>query len=79
MKIIIECPKCAGTGIRVGPRHGKGVGAVCVLCDGSGKRPFTFKPFIGRNMRDDVVRVFAINAGKKTYVTYKEFLESKVP
>ena len=79
MKIIIECPKCAGSGVRVGPRHGKGVGAICVLCDGSGKSLFTFKPFIRRKKRNDITRVFAVDAGKETFVTYEEFLKGKMP
>jgi len=82
-----ECGSCGATGIYRGFAEPKGVGVVCLNCNGTGKVVKTYAPFAGRKERKDVqtVRQSAgsfIGTGVGPIggsVTYREFLSGKMP
>lgn len=82
-----ECGSCRGTGIYRGFAEPKGVGVVCLSCDGSGCKRISYTPFTARKRRDDVQTV-QLSAGsllvtgvgpRGSAITYREFLEGKLP
>lgn len=87
MSVEAECGSCDGTGIYRGFAEPKGVGVVCLNCDGTGRKVIKYKPFGGRRTRDDVKTVrrsagsfIATGVGPTGgSVTYEEFLSGKMP
>lgn len=87
VSVECECDSCSGTGIYRGFAEPKGVGVVCLKCEGSAKTTLTYTPFKARKERQDVetVRNSAgsfIGTGVGPTggsVTYKEFLSGKMP
>lgn len=82
----IQCPTCEGTGIYRGIAEPKGVGKVCRDCKGTAKQTHRYVPFTGKIVRHDVTQVVAADEGilhtpyaEQGAVTYKEFLEGKLP
>jgi len=61
----IECPACAGTGLYVGMAERDGAAVICRKCQGTGKYHYVYEytPFERRNIRNDVIRVFAKSCG----------------
>jgi hypothetical protein len=46
--IKVMCPSCGGTGVYCGFAEPKGVGVVCVKCDGTGCADLSYEPFTKR-------------------------------
>lgn len=82
-----ECEICGGTGLYRGMCEGLGVAVVCLNCDGTGCQEIRYRPFVKRKLRKDVKHVHLSRgtfvAGPvgpaQDSVTYKEFLEGKLP
>ena len=82
-----ECSSCSGTGVYRGFAEPKGVGVVCLNCDGEGKRTIEYKLFTGRKRCDGVQEVrrsagsfIATGVGPAgESVTYEEFLAGTMP
>ncbi len=83
----VACGDCGSTGIYRGFAEPKGVGVVCLSCNGSGKAKLTYKPFKGRKQRDDVQTV-RLSAGSfigtgvgpcGSSISYQEFLKGSLP
>jgi len=53
--IDMECRSCEGTGLYSGMCEPKGVAVVCHTCNGSGCEKLSYKPFIGRKPRTDII------------------------
>ena len=85
--IEVECGDCRGTGIYHGFAEPKGVGVVCLHCDGTGKAQITYTPFTGRKRRSDISTVqlsrgSLIVAGvgpRGSSISYEEFMSGKTP
>lgn len=87
LHVEAQCSACGGTGIYVGYEEPKGVGVVCLNCDGTGKHVIEYIPFTGRKSRKGIefVQLSAGNfmltgqgpIGKK--ISYKDFLKGKMP
>jgi hypothetical protein len=81
-----ECGACGGTGIYHGFAEPKGVGVVCLQCDGTGCAVIEYTPFTSRKRRNDITTVqrsrgaFIMNCGPGgNSVTYSDFLNGKMP
>lgn len=61
--IEIECKACIGTGLYCGIAERNGSAVICQQCDGTGRQEFKYKPFAGRNRRQNVNRVFKSSFG----------------
>lgn len=87
VKIEVQCSSCNGTGIYCGFAEPKGVGVVCLRCDGSGKGELSYTPFTGRKERKDVKTVqrsrgsfIGTGVGPTgNSITYAEFIAGKRP
>lgn len=85
--IEVECSDCGGTGIYCGFAEPKGVGVICLGCNGTGKSKLTYTPFTGRKTRKGVKTVrrsrgnfIATGVGPTgKSITYDEFLKGKMP
>ena len=82
-----ECSSCGGTGVYRGFAEPKGVGVICLDCQGSGCREITYTPFISRKRRDGINEV-RVSRGRficgpigpgETSVSYDDFLNGKMP
>lgn len=64
-KVLVECPKCNGTGIYVGLAERNGAGVVCSQCHGTGAYRFKYEytPFTTRRNRKDIKRVYQAHSG----------------
>lgn len=82
-----KCTSCEGTGIYCGFAEPKGVGVVCLSCDGSGCKTIEYEPFNGRVRRNTV---HTVRQSRGTFiatgvgpaggsVTYEEFWNGKRP
>ncbi|MEK7637973.1 MAG: hypothetical protein AAB375_00905 [Patescibacteria group bacterium] len=86
-KVEAQCSSCGGTGVYQGFAEPKGVGVVCLNCDGSGKEFIMYRPFITRKRRRYIKTVrlsqgnfIATGAGPSGgSVTYEQFLAGKMP
>lgn len=88
LKAVIEmqCSACNGTGIYHGMAEPKGVGVVCLRCQGTGKQTITYIPFTGRKKREDI-DVVRLSKGSTilscgptgTEISYQDFLNGQVP
>lgn len=86
-KIQTECGSCGGTGVYCGFAEPKGVGVVCLGCNGTGCATVEYKEFTGLKKRKgvDTVRLsrgtfIATGVGPAgSSVTYQEFLDGKRP
>jgi hypothetical protein len=67
VSIDTQCSSCKGTGIYVGACERDGAGVVCNICKGTGKLTLNYIPFKGRQLRNDVKRVFE---GSSMYIIY---------
>ena len=56
--IEYECPSCKGRGLYQGSSERDGAAVICYKCNGTGKRTFKAKSFVGRKIADGVTRVF---------------------
>lgn len=85
--VNIECPSCGGTGLYHGMAEPKGVGVVCLSCEGTGCRKYQYTPFTGRKRRDDIVTV---QRSRGTFIftgcgpvgesiSYEDFLNGEMP
>jgi hypothetical protein len=80
-----ECNSCDGTGIYCGFAEPKGVGVICLTCDGTGCQTITYKPFEKLKKRRDIQKVarsrgsfIATGVGPtRELITYDEFLAGK--
>lgn len=87
MRVEAECTSCSGTGIYHGFAEPKGVGVVCLTCDGTGRREIEYVPFTGLKKRNDIQTVqrsrgsliFAGVGPTGNAVSYDEFLNGKRP
>ena len=89
VRMDVNCPSCNATGIYKGHAEGRGIGVVCLTCDGKGyiqKEVLgDYKFYIGRKKRKDVDAVFLSKGRKLCWgpygesVTYREFLAGKMP
>lgn len=84
MKYMGYCPDCEGTGIYRGFGEGRGVGAICRTCNGTGALEREVKEFKQRRMRADIQTVrwpvrMEDQIEKMPSVTYQEFLAGKLP
>lgn len=61
--MIIECRKCAGSGLYVGFCERDGFAVVCRNCSGSGCEKFEVTPFIARKEKQGIMRVVEKNPG----------------
>ena len=61
----IECSACKGTGIYKGYSEHDGAGVICTKCNGTGMVHinYEFKEFTGRNIREDINRVYETSGG----------------
>ena len=64
----------------------KGIGVLCIKCEGAGKMTVSYVPFTGRVRRDDVTIVcrasYGIPIEKRTGredIPYEAFLAGKLP
>ena len=87
LKVEAECYDCGGTGVYCGMAEPKGVGVVCLSCNGSGKIMISYNPFNGRKKRADV-KVVRLSRGSFIplgcgptggQITYEEFVAGKMP
>lgn len=81
--IIIECPKCNGTGLYRGMGEGDGIAVICDNCNGTGKYNYIYQynEFNGRKCRDNVKRIYKCNYGYRLRlgnVTFKNIDDTKV-
>lgn len=82
-----ECTACGGTGVYHGFAEPEGVGVVCLKCDGTGKMELKYTPFTGRKQRSGINTVMRSRGSLIVtgvgptggQVSYKEFLEGKMP
>ena len=60
-----QCKSCAGSGLYVGFAERDGAAVVCHTCHGTGKHhvKIEYDDFQGRQLRDDVERVYETNPG----------------
>ena len=81
------CGDCGGTGVYCGFAEPKGVGVVCLGCEGSGCTVITYEPFVARRERQGV-RVVRRSRGSfiatgvgptGTEVIYADFKRGKMP
>ena len=87
IEVQAECGDCGGTGIYRGLAEPKGIGVVCLGCNGRGMRPLKYRPFTGRKKRGDVTtvrrsagRFIATGVGPVGgSVNYADFLNGKMP
>ena len=85
--LIVQCNSCSGTGVYSGFAEPRGVGVVCLNCNGSGKMRLEYTEFEGRKKRSGIntVRRSAgsfIGTGVGPTggsVSYDEFLNGKMP
>ena len=63
----IECPSCKGTGVYQGMGEGEGTAVVCHRCNGTGayQYSYSYKDFTGRNVVENVERVYLSGMGFK--------------
>jgi hypothetical protein len=63
--VSAECRACKGTGLYVGMAERSGAAVVCHTCEGTGCETITvkYRPFIKRQPRHDVTRVYRVNPG----------------
>ncbi len=82
-----ECRACRGTGVFHGFAEPKGVGVVCLDCDGTGCKEISYIPFTSRKDRDDIDRVM-LSRGRFIMggcgptgisVSYRDFQLGKMP
>lgn len=87
MTIEVECGSCGATGIYQGFAEPKGVGVVCLNCNGTGAVNIDYKPFTGRKERRDINTVqrsrgsfiaTGVGPGGRS-ISYQEFLNGKMP
>jgi hypothetical protein len=85
-EVKAECGACDGTGIYHGFAEPKGVGVVCLKCDGTGCATIEYTPFTGRKTRNDITTVqrsrgsFVLSCGPAgNSVSYNDFLNGKMP
>jgi len=86
-KIKAECDSCAGTGVYCGFAEPKGVGVVCLRCNGSGAVTILYRPFTGRKLKQGVKTVrlsrdsfIATGVGPTgSEISYEEFKAGKMP
>lgn len=82
-----ECNACSGTGIYHGFAEPKGVGVVCLQCDGTGCATIEYTPFTQRKTRNDIAMVqrsrgtfLPLGVGPAgNSVSYQDFLNGKMP
>lgn len=87
IEVQAECRDCEGTGIYRGFAEPKGVGVVCLGCNGTGMQTVKYRPFTGRKKRKDVTTVRRsagsfIDTGVGPTggsVSYEDFLNGKMP
>ncbi len=84
IKIETECECCSGAGVFLDTANeGAGIGAVCYVCGGTGKKMLSYVPFTGRKTREDIMKVHRLNTGHRPidsdFITYTEFCEGKMP
>lgn len=81
-----ECSACRGTGLYRGMAESAGTAVVCLRCDGTGCEEIQYRPFSGRNRRNDVERVCR-SAGSTILacgpvgqsITYEQFVAGEMP
>ena len=56
--IKIKCTYCNGTGLYAGMAERDGAAVICSKCKGTGCVVFCYTPFMGREKREDVTRVY---------------------
>ena len=86
-RIACLCGACDGTGVYSGMCERKGEAVVCLHCDGTGNDIICYVPFTGRKRRRGIKTVRRSRGtfiatgvgGTGKEVTYKEFLEGKLP
>ena len=86
-QVEAQCDSCKGTGIYHGMCEPKGVGVVCLNCDGTGKAIIKYTPFDGRKTRTGILHVqrsrgaFLPTGTGPTgnSISYNEFLAGKMP
>jgi hypothetical protein len=84
-EVKAQCDSCQGTGIYHGFAEQRGVGVICLNCDGTGCAIIKYVPFESRKVRKDIQTVQRSRgsfigtgvgpAGKS--ITYNEFLNGK--
>lgn len=87
IEVQAECEDCEGTGIYRGFAEPKGVGVICLGCNGTGMQPVEYRPFTCRKTRKDVTTVrrsagtFILTGVGHTggSISYEEFLNGKMP
>ena len=86
-EIRAECSSCDGSGVYCGFAEPKGVGVVCLTCEGSGCKILRYTPFSERRLIQGVVIVkrsagVFIGTGVGPYgdsVPYKDFVNGSMP
>jgi hypothetical protein len=81
-----QCAACGGTGIYHGFAEPRGVGVVCIQCDGTGCYIIEYEPFTERKRRNDITTVqlsrgsTILSCGPSgNSVSYNDFLNGKLP
>jgi hypothetical protein len=54
----------------------KGVAVVCYTCEGSGCEKLSYKPFVGRKPREDIVTV---RRSRESTISYQRFQQGVMP
>lgn len=85
--IDVECESCSSTGVYHGFAEPKGVGVVCIRCNGTGCAKLAYTPFVARK-RCEGIRIVQRSLGTfigtgvgplGKYVTYEEFFDGIMP
>ncbi len=87
IELEIECNFCDGTGIYKGSSEPKGVGVVCLYCEGEGRMMFSFRSFKKRRHRRGIQWVkrsggsfMLFGSGPRgRRISYNSFLKGKMP
>lgn len=61
IELEVECSDCAGTGVYCGFMEPKGIGVVCLGCNGTGKAYFTYYPFTRKKGKRGIKEVSLLN------------------
>ncbi len=85
--VDVQCESCDSTGVYHGFAEPKGVGVVCICCNGTGCVKLAYTPFVARKRCKNI---HTVQRSKGTFIvtgvgpvgkgiTYEEFLNGKMP